>query len=96
MEHLIPSARDYLALLKMTPLLGGRYEKIKKLGQGNFGEVWLVLDTEAVGAQRRYRGQDPLSQGRQRQVPQGGGHLARLDPHPGVAKLVDLSKMTVN
>ena len=60
MDHLLPSARDYLALLQMTPLLGGRYEKIEKLGQGNFGEVWLVMDTEALGPERRYVAKIPF------------------------------------
>ena len=67
---------------KLTPLLGGRYEKIEKLGQGSFGEVWLVLDTEALGAQQRYVAKIPF-QGRQRQVPQGSGHLHQGVPSAG-------------
>ena len=40
--------------------MGGRYEKIKKLGQGNFGEVWLVVDTETLGPERRFVAKIPF------------------------------------
>ena len=89
-EHLVPSARDYLALLKLTPLLGGRYEKIEKLGQGSFGEVWLVLDTEAVGAQRRYVAKIPFLKAANVKFRKEAAICTRLAPHPGVVKLVDL------
>ena len=89
-EHLIPSARDHLALLKLTPLMGGRYEKIKKLGQGSFGEVWLVLDTEAVGAQRHYVAKIPFLKAANAKFRKEAAICAKLAPHPGVAKLVDL------
>lgn len=89
-EHLIPSARDYLALLKLTPLIGGRYEKLEKLGQGSFGEVWLVLDTEAVGAERRYVAKIPFLKAANAKFRKEAAICTRLAPHPGVAKLVDL------
>jgi PAS domain-containing protein/predicted Ser/Thr protein kinase len=88
-EHLLPSARDYLALLQMTPLLGGRYEKIKKLGQGNFGEVWLVMDTEAMGGQRRYVAKIPFLKAANPKFRKEAAICQKLDPHPGVARLID-------
>ena len=88
-EHLLPSARDYLALLQMTPLLGGRYEKIKKLGQGNFGEVWLVMDTEALGGQRRYVAKIPFLKAANAKFRKEAAICQKLDPHPGVARLID-------
>jgi predicted Ser/Thr protein kinase len=89
-EHLLPSARDYLALLQMTPLLGGRFEKIKKLGQGNFGEVWLVMDTETMGEQeRRCVAKIPFLKAANAKFRKEAAICRKLDPHPGVAGLVD-------
>jgi CheY-like chemotaxis protein/predicted Ser/Thr protein kinase len=88
-EHLLPSARDYLALLQMTPLLGGRYEKIKKLGQGNFGEVWLVMDTDALGPERRFVAKIPFLKGANPKFRKEAVICQKLDPHPGVARLID-------
>ena len=88
-EHLIPSARDYLSLLRLTPLLGGRYEKLEKLGQGSFGEVWLVLDTEAVGANRRFVAKIPFLKAANVKFRKEAAICTRLAPHPGVVKLVD-------
>jgi len=88
-EHLLPSARDYLALLQMTPLLGGRYEKLKKLGQGNFGEVWLVMDTEALGQERRYVAKIPFLKAANAKFRKEAEICRKLDPHPGVARLID-------
>jgi CheY-like chemotaxis protein/predicted Ser/Thr protein kinase len=88
-EHLLPSARDYLALMQMTPLLGGRYEKIKKLGQGNFGEVWLVVDTEAMGPERRFVAKIPFLKAANPKFRKEAAICQKLDPHPGVARLID-------
>jgi DNA-binding response OmpR family regulator/predicted Ser/Thr protein kinase len=88
-EHLLPSARDYLALLQMTPLLGGRYEKIKKLGQGSFGEVWLVMDTEALGQERRYVAKIPFLKAANAKFRKEAAICQKLDPHPGVAGLIE-------
>ena len=87
-EHLLPSARDYLALLQLTPLLGGRYEKIKKLGQGSFGEVWLVLDTEELGPQRHYVAKIPYDRAANPKFRKEAAICQRLAPHPGVVGLV--------
>ncbi len=88
-EHLFPSARDYLTLLKMTPLLGGRYEKVKKLGQGNFGEVWLVVDTEATGPQRYYVAKIPFLKAANPKFRKEAAICQKLAPHPGVAQLIE-------
>jgi len=88
-EHLIPSARDYLALVQMTPLLGGRYEKVKKLGQGNFGEVWLVVDTEATGPQRQYVAKIPFLKAANPKFRKEAAICRKLAPHPGVVRLID-------
>jgi PAS domain S-box-containing protein len=88
-EHLLPSARDYLALLQLTPLLGGRYEKIEKLGQGSFGEVWLVLDTEELGPQRQYVAKIPYLKAANPKFRKEAAICQQLAPHPGVAGLVN-------
>ncbi|MBM4274149.1 MAG: hypothetical protein FJ134_06790 [Deltaproteobacteria bacterium] len=88
-EHFIPSARDWLALLQLTPLLGGRYEKVKKLGQGSFGEVWLVVDTEALGQERHYVAKIPFSRAANAKFRKEAAICQRLAPHPGVVGLVD-------
>ena len=87
-EHLLPSARDYLALLQLTPLLGGRYEKIEKLGQGNFGEVWLVVDTEEIGPHRQYVAKIPFLKAANAKFRKEAAICQRLAPHPGVVGLV--------
>lgn len=88
-EQFIPSARDWLALLQLTPLLGGRYEKVKKLGQGSFGEVWLVVDTEALGQERHYVAKIPFSRAANAKFRKEAAICQRLAPHPGVVGLVD-------
>jgi DNA-binding response OmpR family regulator/predicted Ser/Thr protein kinase len=87
-QHFLPGARDYLALLSMTPLLGGRYEKVKKLGQGSFGEVWLVLDTETLGPERQYVAKIPFSKAANPKFRKEAEICRKLSPHPGVANLV--------
>ncbi|MDI6854553.1 MAG: protein kinase [Deltaproteobacteria bacterium] len=89
-ENFLPSARDYLALLSMTPLLGGRYEKVRKLGQGSFGEVWLVLDTEALGPERRFVAKIPFVKTANAKFRQEADICRQLSPHPGIVNLVDI------
>jgi DNA-binding response OmpR family regulator len=88
-EHFLPAARDYLALLQLTPLLGDRYEKVQKLGQGSFGEVWLVLDTEVVSPKRYYVAKIPFSRSANVYFRKEAAICQKLAPHPGVVELVD-------
>jgi CheY-like chemotaxis protein len=89
-ENFLPTARDYLSLLEMTPLLGGRYEKLKKLGQGSFAEVWLVRDTEELEGPREYVAKIPFIRAANAKFRQEADICRRLSPHPGVVKLVDI------
>jgi CheY-like chemotaxis protein/predicted Ser/Thr protein kinase len=88
-EHFLPAAWDYLTLLQMTPLLGDRYEKVKKLGQGSFGEVWLVLDTEVLGPRRYYVAKIPFSKAANVYFKKEAAICQKLAPHPGAVALVD-------
>jgi PAS domain-containing protein len=89
-ENFLPTARDYLSLLEMTPLLGGRYEKLKKLGQGSFGEVWLVRDTEELEGPREYVAKIPFIRAANAKFRQEADICRRLYPHPGVVRQVDI------
>ncbi len=88
-NNFLPAARDYLSLLEMTPLLGGRYEKIKKLGQGSFGEVWLVRDTEELEGPREYVAKIPLIKAANAKFRMEADICRRLSPHPGIVRLID-------
>ena len=53
LRHLVPKVipfgGDFFSLMKMTELIGERYEKVERLGLGSFGEVWKVRDIERRG-----------------------------------------------
>jgi len=87
-ENFLPTARDYLSLLEMTPLLGGRYEKLKKLGFGSFGEVWLVRDTEELEGPRLYVAKIPFIKAANAKFRLEAEICRRLSPHPGVVEQV--------
>ncbi|MGQ9921900.1 MAG: protein kinase domain-containing protein [Desulfobacca sp.] len=88
-SRLLPFAGNILSVLKLTELLGGRYEKIKRLGQGSYGEVWLVLDTEAVAEDQYYVAKIPFSRGYNTMFRREAVICRKLAPHPGAVQLVD-------
>ncbi|AEB08328.1 protein kinase domain-containing protein [Desulfobacca acetoxidans] len=88
-SRLLPFAGNILSVLKLTELLGGRYEKVKKLGQGSYGEVWLVLDTEAVEQDHYYVAKIPFSRGYNKSFRKEADICQKLAPHPGAVALID-------
>jgi eukaryotic-like serine/threonine-protein kinase len=88
-SRLLPFAGNILSVLKLTELLGGRYEKVRRLGQGSYGEAWLVLDTEAVQQDRYYVAKIPFSRGYNKMFRREADICRKLSPHPGAVQLVD-------
>ncbi len=88
-SRLLPFAGNILSVLKLTELLGGRYEKVKKLGQGSYGEVWLVLDSEAVEQDEYYVAKIPFSRGYNKMFRREADICRKLAPHAGAVRLVD-------
>jgi len=88
-SRLLPFAGNILSVLKLTELLGDRYEKVKKLGQGSYGEVWLVLDTEAVAHDQYYVAKIPFSRGYNKMFRREADICQKLGPHPSAVRLVD-------
>jgi len=87
--RLLPFAGNFLSVMKLTELLGGRYEKIRKLGQGSYGEVWLVQDTEPLAPQRHYIAKIPFSRGYNRSFRKEADICVKLAPHPSAVRLID-------
>jgi len=87
--RLLPFAENLLSLLKPSDLLGGHYKKERKLGQGSFGEVWLVRHTEALAADRYYVAKIPFSKSYNKKFRQEGEIIQKLAPHAGVVQQVD-------
>jgi PAS domain S-box-containing protein len=88
-SRLLPFAGNILSVLKLTELLGGRYEKVRKLGQGSYGEVWLVLDTEAVAQDLYYVAKIPFSRSYNKMFRREADICRKLAPHPNAVGLVD-------
>jgi PAS domain S-box-containing protein len=88
-SRLLPFAGNILSVLKLTELLGGRYEKLKRLGQGSYGEVWLLLDTEAVTQDQYFVAKIPFSRGYNKMFRREADICQKLAPHPGAVRLVD-------
>lgn len=93
MADLIPRLLTFgehlLSLVRPSDLIGERYKKVKKLGQGSFGEVWQVLDTETLEEGQFYVAKIPFSREYNKKFRQEGEICQKLSPHPGVVRLVD-------
>jgi PAS domain S-box-containing protein len=86
--RLLPFAGNILSVLKLTELLGGRYEKVRRLGLGSYGEVWLVLDTEAITEDQYYVAKIPFSRGYNNMFRREAEICRKLAPHPGAVRLI--------
>ncbi len=69
--------------------LGGRYERIVRLGLGSFGEVWKVRDIEAVPPSI-FVAKVPLSKNFNARIEKEARILKHLSDHPGVPKFREI------
>ncbi len=85
----LPFRSQLMSLMKITELIGERYEKIKRLGLGSFGEVWKVRDLEE-GEQAYYVAKIPLSKKFNARFKKEAKILDKLALHPNAVHLKDV------
>ncbi|MEJ2366428.1 MAG: protein kinase [Deltaproteobacteria bacterium] len=94
LKHLVPKVipfgGDFFSLMKMTELIGERYEKIKRLGLGSFGEVWKVRDIYRQGRAPFYVAKIPRSKKLNNQFRKEAHICQKLAGHPNAVKLIDV------
>jgi len=94
LKHLVPKVlpfgSDFFSLMKMTELIGGRYEKVERLGLGSFGEVWKVRDIEREGRPPFYVAKIPRSKKLNNQFRKEARICQKLQGHPNAVKLIDV------
>jgi serine/threonine protein kinase len=76
--------------MKMTELIGERYEKVERLGLGSFGEVWKVRDTEREGRAPYYVAKIPTSKNLNSRFRKEADICRRLEGHPNSIKIIDV------
>jgi PAS domain S-box-containing protein len=94
LKHLVPKVlpfgSDFFSLMKMTELIGERYEKVERLGLGSFGEVWKVRDIEREGRPPFYVAKIPRSKKLNNQFRKEARICQKLASHPNAVKLIDV------
>ncbi len=94
LRHLVPwvfpFSADFFSLMKMTELIGERYEKVVRLGLGSFGEVWKVRDIEREGRAPYYVAKIPRNKKLNTKFRQEADICRRLAGHPNAIKIVDV------
>ena len=92
LRHLVPKVipfgGDFFSLMKMTELIGERYEKVERLGLGSFGEVWKVRDIYRHGRAPFYVAKIPRSKKLNNQFRKEAHICQKLAGHPNAVKLV--------
>ena len=94
LRHLVPKVipfgSDFFSLMKMTELIGERYEKVERLGLGSFGEVWKVRDIYRQGRAPFYVAKIPRSKKFNNQFRKEAHICQKLAGHPNAVKLIDV------
>ncbi len=94
LKHLVPRVlpygADFFSLMKMTELIGERYEKVERLGLGSFGEVWKMRDTEREGRAPYYVAKIPTSKKLNSRFRKEADICRRLEGHPNSIKIIDV------
>jgi len=86
----LPFGGHLMSFMKITELIGERYEKVKRLGIGSFGEVWKVRDMEVADQDFFLVAKIPLEKKLNVQFKREARILEKLLGHPNAVKIEDV------
>ena len=86
----LPFGGQLMSFMKITELIGERYEKVKRLGIGSFGEVWKVRDIESSQKDFFLVAKIPLEKKLNPQFKKEAKILEKLLGHPNAVRLEDV------
>ncbi len=81
--------RRHEVSLEMSPVVGNRWERIRRLGFGSFGEVWLVRRTGTISDHYAVA-KIPHDSRMNKKFLQEAEILKRLEEHPNSVKLIEV------
>ena len=86
----LPFGEQLMSFMKITELIGERYEKVKRLGIGSFGEIWKIRDIESEQEDLFLVAKIPLEKKLNPQFKKEAQMLEKLSGHPNAVRLEDV------
>jgi PAS domain S-box-containing protein len=81
---------EHASRLKAPELIGGRFEKIERLGIGSYGEIWKVREAGQGEGALCYVAKIPRSKKLNYQIQREAAICERLEGHPNAVAMVEL------
>lgn len=89
---IIPLERNFICIKRMSELIADRYEKIQKLGDGTFSEIWKARDIMNINRDEFYVLKIPRSEKYNRRFLREALICKKLEPHRNAISVKDIVK----